>query len=158
MALKVCYKKILEQEQVTQQLRREVEIHSRLRHPNIIRLYSYFHDETRVYLVLEYAPGGTLFAALEAAPNKRFDEPKAASIMKQLCSALAHCHKFQVVHRDIKPENILIGKKGQIKLADFGWSVANKKHDQRMMRQTLCGTVGFLRTDLCFSRSTKLQL
>ena len=144
VALKVCYKKILEQEQVTQQLRREVEIHSRLRHPNIIRLYSYFHDETRVYLVLEYAPGGTLFSALEASPNKRFEEPRAAVVLKQLCSALAHCHKYQIVHRDIKPENILLGKKGQIKLADFGWSVANKHRDQRMQRQTLCGTVDYL--------------
>jgi aurora kinase A len=144
VALKVCYKKVLEQEQVTGQLRREVEIHSRLRHPNIVRLYSYFHDDTRVYLVLEYAAGGTLFAALEAAPNKRFEEPRAASVMKQLCAALALCHKLQVVHRDIKPENILVGRNGQIKLADFGWSVANKSRDKRMMRQTLCGTVDYL--------------
>lgn len=144
VALKVLYKKVLERESVTHQLKREVEIHSRIKHANVIRLYSYFHDETRVYLVLEYAPGGSLYSALEAAPGKKFEEPYAASIIKQLCSALALCHSFQVVHRDIKPENILLGKNNQIKLADFGWSVANTSKSTKMRRQTLCGTVDYL--------------
>jgi aurora kinase A len=145
LALKVCYKKVLEKENVVHQLRREVEIHTRLRHPNIIRLYGYFHDETRVYLVLEYAPGGSLFQALEASPMKRFDDVKAANIMKQLCSALSLCHQLQIIHRDIKPENILLGKNGQVKLADFGWAVANRVNSgTKMRRETMCGTVDYL--------------
>ena len=145
VALKVCYKKVLEKEGVTHQLRREVEIHARIRHPNVVRLFSYFHDETRVYLVLEYAPGGSLFSELERAPEKRFTEARAATVMKQLCAALATCHSLQVIHRDIKPENILLGRNGEVKLADFGWSVANWNRDgRRMMRQTLCGTVDYL--------------
>lgn len=46
------------------------------RHPNILRLYGYFHDEQRVYLILEYAPNGELFRTLQAQPLKRFDELK----------------------------------------------------------------------------------
>lgn len=56
LALKVLFKAQLEKAGVEHQLRREVEIQSHLRHPNILRLYGYFHDATRVYLILEYAP------------------------------------------------------------------------------------------------------
>ena len=144
VALKVMYKSLLEQEGITHQLRREVEIHSRLRHPNIIRLYSYFHDATRVYLVLELAPAGSLKSLLDSTPGHRLSEEHTASVVKQLASALAMAHKFQVVHRDIKPENVLLGRNGQVKLADFGWAVANRSQSKRMRRQTLCGTLDYL--------------
>lgn len=143
VAVKVCFKKVMERERVVHQLRREVEIHSRLRHPNIIRLYSYFHDETRVCLVLEYAPGGTLFAELERCG--RLTEERAAGVMRELCSALALCHQLQVVHRDIKPENVLLGRDGEVKLGDFGWAVANRSRDGASeLRRTMCGTVDYL--------------
>lgn len=43
--------------------------------------------------------------------------------MAQLADALMYCHARKVIHRDIKPENLLIGSSGDIKIADFGWSV-----------------------------------
>ena len=43
--------------------------------------------------------------------------------MAQLADAILYCHKKNVIHRDIKPENLLLGKKGDLKIADFGWSV-----------------------------------
>jgi len=148
VALKVLYKKQLEKENAVSQLRREVEIHSRLRHENIVRMYSYFHCSLRVYLVMEYCPGGTLFEMMNAAPNRRLEDPKAASVLRQLCSALAYCHRFQIVHRDIKPENILFGKNGNVKLADFGWAVANQSRNTKMSRQTLCGTVDYIAPEM----------
>lgn len=45
------------------------------RHPNILRMYGYFHDDARVYLILEYAPGGELYRFMKKQPNQRFDEP-----------------------------------------------------------------------------------
>lgn len=50
------------------------DVSSLFRHPNILRMYGYFHDDRRVYLILEYAPKGELFKELKAQPNKRFDE------------------------------------------------------------------------------------
>lgn len=43
--------------------------------------------------------------------------------MTQLADAVLYCHKKNVIHRDIKPENLLLGKNGELKIADFGWSV-----------------------------------
>jgi serine/threonine protein kinase len=61
IALKVIFKRQVEKHDVYKQLKEEVEIQARLKHPRILRLYGYFHDEKRVYLVTELAPNGELF-------------------------------------------------------------------------------------------------
>lgn len=61
----VLFKNQLQQSNVEHQLRREIEIQSHLRHPNILRLYGYFYDSTRVYLILEYAARGELYKELQ---------------------------------------------------------------------------------------------
>jgi len=74
VALKVLFKKEMQRAKVEHQLRREIEIQTHLRHPNILRMFGFFHDETRVYLILEYAPGGEVYKSLQSQPLKRFDE------------------------------------------------------------------------------------
>lgn len=78
VALKVLFKVQLIKAQVEHQLRREIEIQSHLRHPNILRLFGYFYDSQRVFLILEYAAKGELYAELQA--QKRFDEPRSARV------------------------------------------------------------------------------
>ena len=138
VALKVLFKSQLQQAQVEHQLRREIEIQSHLRHPNILRLYGYFYDSTRVYLILEYAPRGELYKELQK--EKRFTEKRAATYVAQLADALHYCHSKKVIHRDIKPENLLVNLKGDLKIADFGWSV----HAPSSRRTTICGTLDYL--------------
>ncbi|NWX20216.1 AURKA kinase, partial [Aegotheles bennettii] len=138
LALKVLFKTQLEEACVEHQLRREVEIQSHLRHPNILRLYGYFHDVTRVYLILEYAPRGEVYKELQKLT--KFDEQRTATYITELADALSYCHSKSVIHRDIKPENLLLGSNGELKIADFGWSV----HAPSSRRTTLCGTLDYL--------------
>ncbi|XP_075752107.1 aurora kinase A-B isoform X1 [Rhipicephalus microplus] len=138
VALKVMFKSQLQKNGVEHQLRREIEIQSHLRHPNILCLFNWFHDETRVYLILEYAPQGELYRQLTSA--RRFTDKRAATYIYQLCNALKVCHAQKVIHRDIKPENLLVGINGEIKIADFGWSV----HAPSSRRATMCGTLDYL--------------
>ncbi|XP_029032810.1 aurora kinase C-like [Osmia bicornis bicornis] len=140
IAMKVLFKAQIEKADVEHQVRREIEIQTHLRHPNILKMYGYFHDDKRVYLILEYAPNGELFKELNAQPNKRFDEVRTATYVSQLADALKYCHSKKVIHRDIKPENLLLGMKGELKMADFGWSV----HAPSSRRNTLCGTLDYL--------------
>ncbi|BFZ60408.1 spindle assembly checkpoint kinase [Saitoella coloradoensis] len=137
-ALKVLHKSELMQSKVEKQVRREIEIQSNLRHPNILRLYGHFHDEKRIFLVLEFAGQGELYKILRK--KRRFSEPKAAEYIFQMAAALSYLHKKHVIHRDIKPENILVGLNGEIKISDFGWSV----HAPNSRRTTLCGTLDYL--------------
>jgi len=137
-ALKVLFKSQLSRAGVEHQLRREIEIQSHLRHPNILRLYGYFFDENRVYLILEYAAKGELYKVLQH--EQRFSEERTSKYISMLADALQYCHTKHVIHRDIKPENLLLGNKGELKIADFGWSV----HAPNNRRQTLCGTLDYL--------------
>lgn len=146
VALKVLYKEQLVKANVEHQLRREVEIQSHLRHPNILRLFGYFYDETRVFLILEYAAQGELYGDLQRLGS--FDEPRAAGYIASLAHALDYCHRKHVIHRDIKPENLLVGLKGEIKIADFGWSV----HTPRDRRRTMCGTLDYLPPEMIEGR------
>jgi serine/threonine protein kinase len=121
LALKTLYKSELIASKVEKQLRREIEIQQHLRHPNILRLYGYFHDSTRIFLMLEFAGQGELYKHLSKAG--RFSERRSSRYIDQLSSALVYLHKKHVIHRDIKPENLLLGINGELKIGDFGWSV-----------------------------------
>ena len=77
-------------------LRREIEIQSHLRHPNILRLFGYFYDECRVYLILEFAPKGELYKSLKQQPEGRFDEKLSARYINQMADALSYCHSKKV--------------------------------------------------------------
>ncbi|NXF06575.1 AURKA kinase, partial [Smithornis capensis] len=147
LALKVLFKAQLEEAGVEHQLRREVEIQSHLRHPNILRLYGYFHDVTRVYLILEYAPRGEVFKELQKLT--KFDEQRTATYITELADALLYCHSKNVIHRDIKPENLLLGSNGELKIADFGWCV----HAPSSRRTTLCGTLDYLPPEMIEGRT-----
>ncbi|XP_065346339.1 aurora kinase C-like [Cloeon dipterum] len=146
VALKMIFKNELVKHKMEQQLIREIEIQSHLKHENVLQMLTYFVDEKRVFLVLEYASKGELFRELNAQKHGRFEEPKCAKYIYQVASALQACHDCQVIHRDIKPENILISARGNIKIADFGWSV----HDSSLTkkRKTMCGTLDYLAPEM----------
>lgn len=78
VALKVLFKSQLIKNNVQHQLRREIEIQAHLKHQNILRLFGYFHDATRIYLILEYAPQGELYKKLQKA--KYFSNEVAAQV------------------------------------------------------------------------------
>eukprot|EP00559_Dactyliosolen_fragilissimus_P008310 CAMPEP_0184860958 /NCGR_PEP_ID=MMETSP0580-20130426/5742_1 /TAXON_ID=1118495 /ORGANISM="Dactyliosolen fragilissimus" /LENGTH=335 /DNA_ID=CAMNT_0027358247 /DNA_START=128 /DNA_END=1135 /DNA_ORIENTATION=- len=146
VALKVLQKSQLLKAGVEHQLRREIEIQSHLRHRHILRMFGYFYDSKRIYLILEYSPGGELYKKLTA--RGRFSEKLTARYIADLSRALSFCHKKHVIHRDIKPENLLVGAHGEIKIADFGWSV----HAPTSRRNTLCGTLDYLPPEMVEGR------
>lgn len=138
VALKVLFKSQLQKGGCEHQLRREIEIQGHLDHPNVLRMYNYFWDNKRVFLVLEYAEHGELYKILQS--NKRFSDAQAAVYMFQMADALQYCHSKNVIHRDIKPENLLVASNSELKIADFGWSV----HAPGKKRGTMCGTMDYL--------------
>lgn len=74
VALKTLIKNEIRKGNVERQILREIEIQTHLDHPNILKLYTWFHDEHRIYIVLEFAGHGELYKHLKNAPNGRFSE------------------------------------------------------------------------------------
>lgn len=96
-SVQVLYKTQIKKSRMEYQLRREIEIQSHLRHRNILRLFGYFYDDERIYLILEFAPGGEVFKKMKK--EGRFSEETAARYIAQMTRALIHCHKKHVIHR-----------------------------------------------------------
>ncbi|KAJ7356624.1 kinase-like protein [Mycena albidolilacea] len=138
LALKTLYKCELVKNKVEKQTRREIEIQQNLRHPNIIRLFGFFHDETRIFLMVEFAGKGELYKQL--SKHGCFTEKRSSRYIDQMADALIYLHGKHVIHRDIKPENLLVGINGELKIGDFGWSV----HAPGLRRMTMCGTLDYL--------------
>lgn len=143
VALKTIFKEKLKKYRFHAQLRREIEIQHSLDHPNVLRLFAWFHDQTRIFLVLEYAARGELYKMLKTLHH--FSEKRAATYVASLARALVYCHEKHVIHRDIKPENLLLDVEGRLKIADFGWAAELQAH---VKRQTMCGTVDYLAPEM----------
>jgi len=143
VALKVLYKKQISEARYELQIAREIEIQSHLNHPNVLKMFGYFWDAKRIYLILEFASNGELFKLLKKQPSNRFDEATSSRYMRQMVDALQYLHKKRIIHRDIKPENLL-DDNGTLKIADFGWSV----HATSSMRKTICGTLDYMAPEM----------
>lgn len=105
-------------------IQRELDILRLVNHPNIVRLYDLFDKEDKLYVVLEYMPGGALYEVL-SAKDIHFSEERASLIIRDVLHGLVYLHEKGIVHRDVKPENILTTGKSwpfTSKLADFGLS------------------------------------
>ena len=151
VALKVLFKQPLQSAGCAHALRREVEIHCRLKHRNIVGLHGYFQDAKQVYLILEFLSGGELYKQV-ARVGGFVDEATCIRYMRDISSAVAFMHQRHVMHRDIKPENILVGADGRLCLADFGWAAhCPPGHENRY---TMCGTPEYISPEmLCAPRS-----
>ena len=120
----------------------EIEIHSKLNHPNIIRLYNVLETEEEISILLEYAENGNLYNLIQQ--EKEFSELKAYKYFIQIVNAVYFLHQNNIIHRDIKPENILIGENDILKLCDFGWA----KELTVENRHTFCGTVEYMAPEI----------
>ena len=109
----------------------EINILSKLVHPNIMQIYEVFEDKANYYIVSEHCKGGELFEAISQKGS--FSEKDASIIMKQILSGVCYSHQNHIVHRDLKPENILLDNKGEdlnVKIIDWGCAKTIKKSEK----------------------------
>lgn len=124
-------------------LMNEMQITRQLDHPNILKIYEFFEDKTRFYLVLELCGGGELFDTI--IEEGSVAEKDASILIRQLLASISYCHLNDIIHRDLKPENVLLeepGKYDNIKLIDFGCAVKWKEGDKPLT--TCAGTPYYL--------------
>lgn len=84
----------------------EINLHSKLDHPNIVKFYGFFEEKDNICLVLEYLNGGTLFEYMNQVGTLSMKE--AVGFLREVIEALDYVHEKGICHRDIKPENIII--------------------------------------------------
>ena len=113
----------------------------RLKHPNIVQVLDFGVEGRLPFIVMEYAPNGTL--RQRHPKGTRVLLPTIVSYVKQVASALQYAHDERLVHRDAKPENMLIGVQNQVLLSDFGIAtIAHGTASQSV--EAMAGTIPYM--------------
>lgn len=120
VALKIPDPRYADSPSFKQRFNREARAMARLRHRNIVQIYSFGEHEGLPYLAMEYVQGASLSKIL--ADRDRIEIDEALEYILQICDAMECAHEANVVHRDIKPGNILVESSGRVLVADFGIS------------------------------------
>ena len=121
--------------------REEARTIARLEHPHIVRILDFGIEEDFPFLVMDYAPKGTL--RLRHPQGVRLPLETVCAYVDQIADALQYAHDNKLIHRDVKPENMLVGRRESILLSDFGIAVsAHRTHS--MTLQNEAGTILYM--------------
>ncbi|MBV9708194.1 MAG: serine/threonine protein kinase, partial [Chloroflexi bacterium] len=113
----------------------------RLKHPHIVPLLDFGIEGETPFLVMEYAPNGTLHQ--RHPPGTRIALQQVCSYVKQAAAALQYAHEKRLIHRDVKPQNMLLGRNHEVLLSDFGIAaIAHTEHS--LSTQEMSGTVPYM--------------
>jgi len=143
VAIKIINKRTAPKDFLEKFLPRELEVLQCLNHRNIVRAYEIIHINTKTYICLEWAGHGDLlqYVRLKGA----LKEQECRKFFSDLLAALEYCHSINIVHRDLKCENVLLSKKNQVKLADFGFARKLAPND---LSKTFCGSAAYAAPEL----------
>ena len=150
VAIKILEKDKIMDEGDRERVSREIQILKILRHPNITQLYDILEDDSKLYLVTEFASKGELFDYI--VEQQRVKEIEACKFFQQIIDGIEYIHKLNVVHRDLKPENLLLDENKNIKIVDFGLS--NLYKDNGLLG-TACGSPCYAAPEMIAGRKYK---
>ncbi len=138
-AIKVRYEQFSKDD--AEEFLKEAQTIANLVHPHIVRIFDFDVQEGVPFLVMEYAPNGTL--RQRYPKNTRVPLEIIISNVKQIADALQYAHDEKFMHRDIKPENLLLGRRDDILLSDFGLALVAQSTRQQSL-QELSGTAYYM--------------
>ena len=147
VAVKVMHEGLADDPEFVNRFEREARSAAKLAHHNVVSVFDQGDDHGTLFLVMEYVPGSTLRDLLrEEAP---LSPSRALSLLEPVLGALGAAHGAGMIHRDVKPENVLLGKNGEVKVADFGLARAvNAETQHTATGGVLIGTVSYLSPEL----------
>ena len=121
--------------------RREAQLIARLEHPHIVRVLDYDVQAGMPFLVMSFAPGGTLRSVHPR--GTALPLPTVVDYVTQVAEALQYAHARRVIHRDVKPENLLVGARQEVLLGDFGIAVLTQR-SRSVSTQAVVGTAAYM--------------
>ncbi|HEX9130958.1 MAG TPA: serine/threonine-protein kinase, partial [Ktedonobacteraceae bacterium] len=123
------------------QFRNEARTIARLEHPHIVRVLDFGVEDRTPFLVMSYAPNGTL--RQRHPKGTRLSPGEVLPYIKQVADALQYAHDEKLIHRDIKPENMLLDRNNEILLSDFGLAMATYNSSYESPRD-VSGTIAYM--------------
>ncbi|TPX37127.1 hypothetical protein SmJEL517_g00945 [Synchytrium microbalum] len=124
-----------------EELRKEIQIMSLCKHPNLLRVYGSFVHDAKLYIVTPFLSAGSCLDIMKTAYPDGMEEAAIATILKQALAGLEYLHANKLIHRDVKAGNLLMASDGTVQLADFGVSSSLTDTGERKgVRKTFVGT------------------
>lgn len=146
VAVKVMHEGLGDDQDFATNFDREARAAAHLAHPNIVSVFDQGNDFGRPFIVMELVEGSTLRRLISReAPLIPL---RALDLIDPVLAALAAAHESGLIHRDVKPENVLISRRGQLKVADFGLARAVTSQSAAATQSLLIGTVSYLPPEL----------
>jgi serine/threonine protein kinase/Flp pilus assembly protein TadD len=146
VALKFLPDLMIQDRAVFDQLKRETKRCLELTHPHIVRIHDFVHDERSGCISMEYIDGETLSNLRAEKEQKVFEPDEIAAWITQLCEALDYAHNHaRVIHHDLKPSNLMLNRRGDLKVADFGIARSLADPATRLTSERgRCGTLVYM--------------
>ncbi|KAL8668952.1 MAG: hypothetical protein Q9168_006434 [Polycauliona sp. 1 TL-2023] len=152
-ALKIV-KASMAQKKLEEKFRTELQIHAKMRHPNIVEFHKAFTFKACTYVVLELCPNGSIQDLVRARLG--LSMPEIRRLVVQLCGAIKYMHKRNVIHRDLKMGNLFLDHEMNVKIGDFGLAAIlvspgeyQGSYTKAMSRRTtLCGTPNYIAPEI----------
>jgi class 3 adenylate cyclase/tRNA A-37 threonylcarbamoyl transferase component Bud32 len=145
-AIKLLHPESLARPGAVDQLRREVDATSRIRHPNVVQLHDFGRSvEGHYYLSLELVEGESLAAALDR--GGQLPVARALAYGRGILEALQAAHRLHLIHRDLNPGNVLVDRRDQARVTDFG--MAQSLYDHRSGHDQIAGTPAYMSPEQC---------
>ncbi len=138
-AVKVLHSRLVDED--VQQFTREAQTVARLLHPHIVRVLDFGVENAFPYLVMDYAPSGTLRNRYPR--GSRLPLATVVALTRQIAEALQYAHEQRLIHRDIKPENLLLGRNSEVLLSDFGIALVLQS-SRLYSTQNIAGTIAYM--------------
>jgi hypothetical protein len=122
VAVKIIHPHLSSDPEFVRRFEEEAAAVAQLRHPNLIQVYDFNHDEDTYYIVFEFVPGESVQARLKRmkTAERPMDIQEAVEIAAQAADGLQYAHTKGLIHRDIKPANIMLNVTGDPIIMDFG--------------------------------------
>ena len=143
--MKILNKKQILGNNLARYAKTERDVLSYSKHPFIVGLRYAFQTPEKLFLLLDYAPGGNMSRALHK--DKRFSEERARCYMSELLLALEDLHKRDIIFRDLKPDNVVFDVDGHALLTDFGLSKEGVLNNSSGAR-SFCGSPAYLAPEM----------
>ena len=143
-ALKILPESVLNDREAMEGLRKEAKTMARLNHPGIIRIFEFHEKGSIKYIDMEFVDGKEFTDLKLDRLEKKLDESVVKKYAVQIAKALAYAHSEGVIHKDIKPQNILVSKKNQVKIMDFGISETMRGSMSRIANSVSAGTLLYM--------------
>jgi serine/threonine protein kinase len=144
-AMKTLSKRKILGQNLVRYAKTERDVLSYMRHPFIVNLHYAFQSKTKLFLILEFCPGGDLGKII--AHERRFTEDRARLYIAEVLLALHDLHKRDIIYRDLKPDNVVLDDDGHALLTDFGLSKEGVLEVSKGAK-SFCGSIAYLAPEM----------